>query len=60
MTKICNSKYSGWHTLNQGSLELGWQIWLTLAAKFLALWVLGGKQKLFGMTKIHNDKDLEQ
>ena len=58
MTKICNSKYSGWHTLNQGSLELGSQIWLPLVTKFLALWVLGGKQKLFGMTNIHNDKDL--
>ena len=60
MTKICNSKYSGWHTLNQGSLVLGSQTQLSLVAMFLALWVLGGKQKLFGMTKIHNDKDLEQ
>ena len=60
MTKICNSKYSGWHTFNQGSLELGLQIRLPLVVKFLALWVLGDKQKLFGMTKIHNDKDLEQ
>ena len=58
LTNICNNKYLERPTLNQGTLVLGSQTQLSLVAMFLALWIMGGKQKLFGMTNIHNDKDL--